>query len=91
MGWISSSIVVVTSPFMEVEKDPHMVAAGFAGMVKLGLLKGEISEDQRANVVIEPYIYCHSVNVSEGNFWSYVDGSRYDSMKQSLLSVTTFQ
>ncbi|XP_016445059.2 uncharacterized protein LOC107770282 [Nicotiana tabacum] len=71
-------------PYMEVKKDSDMVAAG---MEKLGLSKGEVSEDQRANLVIEPYFYHHNVNVSEGKFGSYVDDSGYDSMKQFLLSV----
>lgn len=78
----------LNSPFMEVKKDLDMVAAGSAGMENLGLLKGEVSEDQRANVVIEPYFYHHSVNASESKFGSYADGSGYDSMKQFLLSVT---
>lgn len=68
---------------MEVKKDSHMVTA----MEKLGLSKGEVSEDQRANLVIEPYFYHHNVNVSEGNVGSYVDDYGNDSMKQFLLSV----
>ncbi|XP_060204010.1 uncharacterized protein LOC132632193 [Lycium barbarum] len=77
----------LNSPLTEVKKDLDMVAAGSAGTENLGLLKGEVSEDQRANVVIEPYFYYHSVNASEGKFGSYSDGSGCDSMKQFLLSV----
>ncbi|CAN4085613.1 unnamed protein product [Withania somnifera] len=78
----------LNSPFMEVEKDLDMVAAGSAGIKNLGLLNGEASEDQRANVVMEPYFYGHSVDASEDKFGSYTDDSGYDSMKQFLLSVT---
>ncbi|MCD7461405.1 hypothetical protein HAX54_046050 [Datura stramonium] len=73
----------LNSPFMEVKKDLDVVAARSAGMENLGLLKGEVSEDLSANVVIEPYFYHHSVNASESTFGSYADGS----MKQFLLSV----
>lgn len=84
----------LNSPFMEVKSDLDMVAAGSADMENFGLIKGEVSEDQvsedqRANVVIEPYFYHHSINASEGydSIGSYADGSGYDSMKQFLLSV----
>ncbi|KAJ8536967.1 hypothetical protein K7X08_035368 [Anisodus acutangulus] len=69
----------LNSPFMEVKKD--------LDKENLGLLKGEVTEDQRANVVTEPYFYHHSVDASEGKYGSCSDGSGYDSMKQFLLSV----
>ncbi|XP_049394261.1 uncharacterized protein LOC125858509 [Solanum stenotomum] len=79
----------LNSPFMGVKKDLDMVAAGSADMENHGLINGEVSGDQRASVVIEPYFYHHSINSSEGynSFGSYADGSGYDSMKQFLLSV----
>ncbi|XP_015070018.1 uncharacterized protein LOC107014564 [Solanum pennellii] len=79
----------LNSPFMEVKKDVDMIAAGSADMENHGLINGEVSNDERANVVIDPYFYHHSINSSEGynSFGSYTDGSGYDSMKQFLLSV----